>query len=424
MERIIFHIDVNSAYLSWTAIDRLSKGDTVDLRLIPSIVGGDKEKRHGIVLAKSIPAKKFNIITGEPIVKALEKCSALTIAAPDHHMYKEKSRMLMDYLKTLTPDIEQVSIDECYLDFTSIVHMYPSPVEAATLIKDTIYEKMGFTVNVGISDRKVLAKMASDFKKPNLVHTLYHHEIEEKMWPLPVSSLFMCGKSSVEELRKLEILTIGDLAKADPDIISLHLKSHGRMLWEFANGIDASEVEPIRPDAKGVGNSTTLAHDAEDLTEIHEVLLALSDSVGKRLRKTDTLAYMVSVEVKYNTFVKNSHQTTLISPTNTSDTIYQTACRLFDELWDGTPVRLLGIRTSKLVDTAAPVQMNLLDYMAQTTAPTETTPATAKLQYTEARFRTEKNKKLDAALDSIRSRYGTSAVVRGSMLNTKREFKE
>lgn len=424
MERIIFHIDVNSAFLSWTAIDRLSKGDPVDLRLIPSIVGGDKEKRHGIVLAKSIPAKKFNITTGEPIVKALEKCPSLTIAAPNHRMYKEKSQLLMNYLKTLTPDIEQVSIDECYLDFTSIVHMYPSPVEAATLIKDTIYEKMGFTVNVGISDRKVLAKMASDFKKPNLVHTLFHNEIEEKMWPLPVSSLYMCGKSSVEELRKLEILTIGDLAKADPGIISLHLKSHGKMLWKFANGIDSSGVEPIHPDVKGVGNSTTLAHDASDLTEIHEVLLALADSVAKRLRKADTLAYMVSVEVKYNTFVKNSHQTTLLSPTNTSDTIYRTACRLFDELWDGTPVRLLGIRTSKLADITAPVQMNLMDYMAQTTAPTETTAVSPAPPYTEDHLRTEKNKKLDAALDSIRNRYGTSAVVRGSMLNTPREFKE
>jgi len=196
------------------------------------------------------------------------------------------------------------------------------------------------------------------------------------------------------------------------------------MLWEFANGIDSSGVEPLHPDVKGVGNSTTLAHDAEDLTEIHEVLLALADSVAKRLRKAGTLAYMVSVEVKYNTFVKNSHQTTLLSPTNTSDTIYRTACRLFDELWDGTPVRLLGIRTSKLADITAPVQMNLMDYMAQTTAPTETTAVSPAPPYTEDHLRTEKNKKLDAALDSIRNRYGTSAVVRGSMLNTPREFKE
>jgi len=258
---------------------------------------------------------------------------------------------------------------------------------------------MGFTVNIGISDCKVLAKMASDFKKPNLVHTLYRHEIKEKMWPLPVSSLFMCGKSSVDELRKLEILTIGDLACADPDIISLHLKSHGRLLWEFANGIDDSKVEPVHPDAKGIGNSTTLAKDAEDLGTIHKVLLSLSDSVAARIRKAESLAYMVSVEVKYNTFVKNSHQTTLSTPTNTSDTIYKTACRLFDELWDGTPVRLLGIRCTKLVDIDEPVQMSLMDY--------------------DFNEKDEKSKKLDSALDSIRKRYGSSAVVRGSMLKNK-----
>ncbi len=414
MEPIFFHIDVNSAFLSWTAVERLEQGDPLDLRLIPSIIGGDKEQRHGIVLAKSIPAKAFHIQTGEPIVKALEKCSALTIAPPDHAMYQRRSRLLMNYLKTLTPDIEQVSIDECYLDFSTIIHLYPSAIEAANQIKDTIYNTMGFTVNIGISDCKVLAKMASDFKKPNLVHTLYRHEIKEKMWPLPISSLFMCGKSSVDELRKLEILTIGDLALANPDIISLHLKSHGRLLWEFANGIDDSKVEPVRPDAKGIGNSTTLAKDADNLDTIHEVLLSLADSVASRMRKAESLAYMVSVEVKYNTFVKNSHQTTLHAPTNTSGTIYQTACRLFDELWDGTPVRLLGIRCSKLVDPDEPVQMSLLDYDFDTDKNiSEQKSINSSIQ------NEEKNKRLDSALDSIRKRYGSSAVVRGSMLKKK-----
>lgn len=414
MEPIFFHIDVNSAFLSWTAVERLEQGDPLDLRLIPSIIGGDKEKRHGIALAKSIPAKAFHIQTGEPIVKALEKCSALTIAPPDHAMYQRRSRLLMNYLKTLTPDIEQVSIDECYMDFSTIIHRYSSPIEAATLIKDTIYNTMGFTVNIGISDCKVLAKMASDFKKPNLVHTLYRHEIKEKMWPLPVSSLFMCGESSVDELRKLEILSIGDLACADPDIISLHLKSHGKLLWEFANGIDDSKVEPIHPDAKGIGNSTTMAKDAQDLETIHEVLLSLSDSVAARIRKADSLAYMVSVEVKYSSFVKNSHQTTLPSPTNTSDTIYKTACRLFDELWDGTPVRLLGIRCSKLVDLNEPVQMNLTDYSFDSS---DDISGEEFINKSLSVHNEEKNKKLDSALDSIRKRYGSSAVVRGSMLN-------
>ena len=407
MDKLIFHIDVNSAFLSWTATERLKAGDSVDLRTIPSIIGGDKEKRHGIVLAKSVPAKAFNIQTGEPIIRALEKCRTLTIAAPDHDMYREKSKQLMAYLRTLTPDIEQVSIDECYLDFSSIAARYESPISAAAQIKDTIKTTMGFTVNVGISDRKVLAKMASDFKKPDLIHTLFSHEIKEKMWPLPVSSLYMCGKSSVEELRKLEILTIGDLALASPEIITLHLKSHGRLLWEYANGIDNSTVEPIPNDAKGIGNSTTLSKDAEDIATIHEVLLALSDSVASRLRKADSLAYMVSVEVKYNTFVKNSHQTTLITPTNVSDVIYQTSCRLFDELWDNTPVRLLGIRVSKLVDTSEPIQLSLFDLSDSTTERSDV-----------------KSQKLDKALDSIRKKYGDSSIMRGSMLKQDYHFKK
>ncbi len=404
MNRLIFHIDVNSAFLSWTAVEMLKQGNSIDLREIPSIIGGDKEKRHGIVLAKSIPAKAFHIQTGEPIVHALEKCRNLTIAPPDHAMYQEKSKILMNYLKTLTPEIEQVSIDECYLDFTSIAGNYESPIAAATQIKDTIYKTMGFTVNIGISDCKVLAKMASDFEKPNLVHTLFKHEIEKKMWPLPVSSLYMCGKSSVEELRKLEILTIGDLARANPDIISLHLKSHGKLLWQYANGMDDSNVESTPESAKGIGNSTTLSKDADNMNTIREVLLALSDSVASRLRKSGALAYMISVEVKYNTFQKNSHQTTLNNPTNASNTIYTTACQLFEELWDGTPVRLLGIRTSKLTDETEPIQMSLSDFV----------PVQKK---------DEKNQKLDKALDSIRQKYGSSAVVRGSMLGTEYQFK-
>lgn len=414
MEPLFFHIDVNSAFLSWTALERLEQGDLQDLRLIPSIIGGDQKTRHGIVLAKSIPAKAYHIQTGEPVAKALEKCPTLTIAAPDHSMYQKRSHMLMDYLHSITPDIEQASIDECYIDFSGIICQYPSAIVAAQQIKDTIHKRFGFTVNIGISDCKVLAKMASDFQKPNLIHTLYRNEIKEKMWPLPVSSLFMCGKSSVDELRKLEILTIGDLACANPDIISLHLKSHGRLLWEFANGIDNSKVQTVRPDAKGIGNSTTLTKDAEDTATIHKVLLSLADSVSSRMRAADSLAYMISVEVKYNTFTKNSHQTTLSVPTNTSDTIYRTACRLFDELWDGTPVRLLGIRCSKLTAPSEPVQMSLLDYNIGTENDTS-----AELGINTSVVNEEKNKKLDSALDSIRKRYGSTAVIRGSMLKKK-----
>ena len=259
---IIFHIDVNSAYLSWTAVEQLKNGKETDIRTIPAIIGGDQKSRHGVVLAKSVPAKKYGIHTGEPVANAFRKCPNLVMEPPDHRLYSAYSRRLMDFLKTYTPDIEQVSVDECYMDFTGIASRYYSPVTAALEIKDEVKKRFGFTVNIGISSVKVLAKMASDFEKPDKVHTLFPEEIQVKMWPLPVEELYMAGRSSVETLRKLEIRTIGELAQADPKILELHLKSHGRRLWEFANGMDDSEVETSPSEAKGIGNSTTLSRDA------------------------------------------------------------------------------------------------------------------------------------------------------------------
>ena len=405
MEHIIFHIDVNSAYLSWSALSLLEKGSKTDLRQIPAIIGGDMEKRHGVVLAKSIPAKKYGIVTGEPIVNAMRKCPFLRLEAPDHHLYAEKSRQLMQLLSDICPEIEQVSVDECYMDYTPISHLYPSPYEAAVMIKDKVRDTFGFTVNIGISDRKILAKMASDFRKPDLVHTLYSYEIKEKMWPLPVSSLFMCGKSSVEVLRKLEIETIGQLAGTDKKILEAHLKSHGTLLWEYANGIDDSPVVSTPPDYKGVGNSTTLSKDVTEREEACKTLLSLSESVAARLRKAGQLAGMVSVEIKYSNFRSVSHQTMLYSPSDTSRIIYDTACRLFDELWDHSPIRLLGVRTSKLVSATEPIQLSLFDLNA--VAGNEKEPASEKLAA------------LDKALDDIRNKFGNDAVVRGSLLSPK-----
>lgn len=407
MERIIFHIDVNSAYLSWSALSLLENGSKTDLREIPSIIGGDMEKRHGIVLAKSIPAKKYGIVTGEPIVNAMRKCPSLIMESPDHQLYHQKSRQLMQLLADICPEIEQVSVDECYMDYTPVRHLYPSPLSAANSIKDKVRDTLGFTVNVGISDRKMLAKMASDFKKPDLVHTLYSYEIREKMWPLSVSSLFMCGKSSVETLRKLEIETIGQLAQTDKEILYAHLKSHGVMLWEYANGIDDSPVISTPAESKGVGNSTTLSKDITCKEDAYKTLLALSESVASRLRQAGQLAGMVSVEIKYNSFRSVSHQTTLYSLSDTSRIIYETACRLFDELWDTSPIRLLGVRTSKLVSVSEPAQLSLFDLNAISSA--EKGPAPEKLAA------------LDKALDNIRSRFGSDAVVRGSLLSQNKK---
>lgn len=407
--QIIFHIDVNSAFLSWSALDELRKGNPIDLREVPSIVGGDTKSRHGIVTAKSIPAKKYGIETAEPVVSAFKKCPSLIMVPPNFQIYSDYSKRLMEHLANFCPDIEQASIDECYMDFTPIADRYPSPETAANMIKDSVYETFGFTVNIGISDKKVLAKMASDFKKPNLVHTLYSHEIEKKMWPLPLSNLFLCGKSSQETLHKLGLITIGDLARADKKVIESHLKSLGTTLWQFANGIDDSQIILVQEKAKGIGNSTTLSKDLTEKEDAYKTLLALSESVGSRLRRQNRKCNVVITEIKYATFQSVSHQMGLFSPTCATDTIYDVACRLFDELWNGTPIRLLGVRVTKLTDEDEPTQLSIFDYpIAEKVPAADTKPS----------IHPSKKEKLDKALDSIKKRYGNDSIKRGSLLDS------
>ena len=261
-------------------------------------------------------------------------------------------------------------------------------------------------MNVGISENKLLAKMASDFEKPDKVHTLFPDEIKEKMWPLPIGELFMAGRSSVEYLQKLEIRTIGDLAQMNPELLEIHLKSHGRKLWEFANGMDNSPVEPVRQEAKGIGNSITLPQDAKTEEEACEVLGKLAGSVGRRLRKAGQKAGMISVEIKYYNFENSSHQTQLERATNEDARIYETATELFREMWKKQPIRLLGIRSSKLTDASAPEQLTIFEVQPE---------------MEKRKKASEKKAKLEQALKEIRGRYGEEAVIRGSNMEEKRE---
>ena len=406
---IIFHIDVNSAYLSWSALRELQNGSTQDLRTIPSIVGGDQETRHGIVVAKSIPAKVFGIQTAETVVSAFQKCPTLVMVPPDHAYYRDMSQKLMRHLRSICDEIEQVSIDECYMSFEPIRGRFPSPEAAATYIKDSVYDTFGFTVNVGISDRKVLAKMASDFKKPNLVHTLYVSEIQKKLWPLPIASLHMCGKSSAKLLQKMGIRTIGDLARTDKAVVESWLKSHGGMLWNYANGIDDGQVVKEKPKAMGVGHSTTLANNAETEEEAYTVLKELAVSVSQRLKKHHFLAAQISTEIKYASFRSVSHQTTILTPTAEETEIYQCACQLFNELWDGEPIRLLGIRTTKLQDEEEPTQISLFDlgkYQEQ--------EKQEELRREKEEQKQKKLASLDDAIAKIKKRYGDNAIHKGA----------
>lgn len=398
-----FHIDVNSAYLSWTAVELLKSGVKEDIRQIPAIIGGDMSKRHGVVLAKSPSAKAYGIKTGEPVADAYKKCPHLKNYPPNHRRYKEYSLRLMALLKEYSPDISQYSIDECFMRYVPPAHIKDEKeiirqaVCDAYHIKDRIYEEQKFTVNIGISENKLLAKMASDFEKPNKVHTLFKEEICEKMWPLPVGELFMVGRSTVSRLKLLGIKTIGELAQCDREILTSHLKSHGRTIWEYANGIESTSIDSkAKAENKGIGNMTTLSEDMSDKKEIFSILRELAEKVARRLREAGQQAGLVCVEVKYYDFRTASHQTQLLSPTNTSDSLYRAACRLFEEFWSGEPVRLLGIRTSKLSETGQQ-QMNLFDM-----------------------GKSDKQLKLDKALDAIRGRYGEAAVVRGSKMKIQK----
>lgn len=400
MDKIIFHIDVNSAFLSWSAVKMLKEGSKTDIRNIDAVIGGDRKNRHGVVLAKSISAKRYGIRTGEPIAGAVKKCPGLVIVPPEHSYYHEQSRLFIGILKEYTPDIEQVSVDECYLDFTGIQSSFESPEAAANIIRDRIKKELGFTVNVGISDCKILAKMASDFEKPDKTHTLYRSEIEKKMWQLPVDSLFMVGKKSTDVLKKLGINTIGELAHTNPDILELHLKSHGRVIWEYANGIDESGVNTEDVDAKGIGNSVTLPEDITELSEAKKVLLKLSDKVALRLRKSGQKAGLICVEIKYNDFTKVSHQMVLEKCVSSCEGIYEAAVELYCRLWNKTPVRLIGIRSGKLQSMDEPQQLSLFDFMEEKGSVNE-----------------EKRKKADDAMDKINAKYGNKMITKAGLMN-------
>ncbi len=397
--KTIFHIDVNSAFLSWEAVHRLQDlNEELDLREIPSAIGGDVTTRHGIVLAKSTPAKKYHIKTAEPIANALKKCPELMVVPPNMKLYKKYSKAFMDILRDYSPDVEQYSIDEAFVDMTGCQSLFGEPVECAHKIKGRIKAELGFTVNIGISDVKLLAKMASDFEKPDKVHTLYKSEIEDKLWCLPVSELFFCGKATVKRLNMLGIHTIGDLAKSDRKVIHGHLKSHGDLLWQLANGEDVSEVDTAEKENKGYGNSTTISFDVTDENTAKMFIMSLCETVSSRLRKDHKMAEVIAVTIKDSDFNSRSHQKVLAAPTNVTAELYHVSCQLFSELWDGSPIRLLGVRTTKIYDDTAARQMDM---------------------FSGANY--EKLSKLDAAMDSIRNKYGADAIKRATFLDTKKE---
>ncbi len=349
-ERVIFHVDANSAFLSWSAAYRVKVlGESVDLREIPSVVAGDKESRHSIILAKSTPAKKYGIQTGEPLFQALEKCPQLRVVQPDYGLYVEASRHFVELLRQFSPLVEQYSIDEAWVDMTGTERLYGSARLAAEAMRERIWNELGFTVNVGISTNKILSKMAGDFEKPNKVHTLFPEEMESKMWPLPVRDLFLVGGATERKLKGLGIYTIGDLANTDVAVLRRRLGKHGETIWHFANGRNADMVMPVPAENKGYGNSVTTAQDVVSKETGYRVLLSLCETVAMRMRKDGKCGSCVTVHLRTADFCNFSHQLQLHGATNITSELFDAACRALDEAWDGQiPLRQLGVQVTKL----------------------------------------------------------------------------
>jgi len=395
MSKLIFHIDANNAYLSWEATYRLQMGEELDLRLVPSVIGGDEQSRHGIVLTKSIPAKKFNIKTGETLYNARMKCPNIVIVPPRYWLYMKCSSAMHQIFKEYTPQIQRFSVDESFLDFSNMEHLYPDYMELAETIKERIKTELGFTVNIGISINKLLAKVASDFKKPDRIHTLFPNEIEQKMWPLPVDDLFMVGRSTAPKLHNLNINTIGDLANYDLQILKNKFKSHGEVIYNYANGIDNSDVRKSNYiEIKGIGNSTTIPFDACESATAHKVLLSLCETVSMRLRDSRNCCTVVSVSIRGSDMISSSRQKKLAVATDSTRKIFEIVCYLFDNVWKGNPIRHLGIHITDFCSNDF-YQCSLLDT-----------------------FNYDKDRRINIVVDAIRLKYGSSSIVRSCFLHS------
>ena len=385
------HIDVNNAFLSWTAIYLLERGYKEDIRNTYAIIGGDEKRRAGIVLAKSTPAKKKGIKTAETIYEAKRKCSNLKIFPPNYDFYKQKSKELFSLLSNYTPDIEIASIDECYLDYTKVQKLYGDPIKFAEKIQKEINNKLGFTVNIGIAENKLCAKMASDFSKPNKIHTLYQYEIKEKMFPLPIEDLFGVGKQTAEKLKFLGIKTIEDLALQQEYNLKKIFKNQAKHLIEIANGKDEDEVDSARQSPKGISNEITLSEDVTNKKDLCKKLSILSEMVSIRIRKENKYAKVVCIILKDNHFRRYSHQKKLKNPINTYEDIYKYSKQILEEFYQNEPIRLIGIRLDDLTEIKN-IQTSLFE-------------KTSDL---------DKGEKLEQIMDEINNKYGKEVLKRAS----------
>ena len=359
MKRIIFHIDVNSAFLSWTAVKMVREGGP-DIRLVPSVVSGDPEDRRSIITAASMPAKKLGIKTAQPVSMALRTCPSLVIVRGDWEWYRQCSEGFIRICRSYSPVLQQFSIDECFIDM-SFRTTVEDAVAVATRLKDEVRETLGFTVNVGVGSNKLLAKMASDFEKPDKVHTLWESEVQEKMWPLGVRDLLWVGKKTEERLIANGVRTIGDLAVLGMGSLSGMVgRKFALQLHDNANGRDDSPVETEVAEAKSYSAERTFSKDYTDPKDVDRALFNVACIVAHRIRRDKFRASTVSMFIKHSDFTVQQKQTSLPEPTDVTAVILNEARRLLGEIWDGSPLRQVGLGVSKLTHESA-VQMSLFE---------------------------------------------------------------
>lgn len=404
-ERIILHIDTNNAFLSWTATEMLKNGSKVDIRNKYAIIGGNEKERRGIVLAKSNLCKQKGVVTAETIYNARKKCPYLEVYPPNYNIYIKYSNMMYNYLLQYTDIIERYSIDECFLDYTDSQILFGDPIKIAYKIKDDIKNKFGFTVNVGIGNNKLCAKMASDFSKPDKVHTLFNYEVKEKMWPLPIEDLFMVGKSSAKKLKELNINTIKDLAQADEKLLYKYFKNRTTQMINSANGIDNSKVEYEYEDPKSISNSTSLAYNYKIKEDIQKVIKELSTQTGDKLRKNKLYASNVNIWIKYKDFTKISKQEKLPNPINSDIDIYNIAIKLFNKIWNEESIRAICVGVSDLSKNNN-IQLNLFN-----------TPKIIKEHKKE-------NENLQKTIDTLNKKYNNIITYANKIKNKKEDNNE
>ena len=387
--RVILHVDMNAFYCSVHEAEEPHK-----YRGKPTAVAGSVELRKGIIVTCSYAARRLGISTGMLVNQALKKCPHLIVIPPDFNAYRKYSNAFMEIAYGYTPCMEATSIDECYLDITGS-KQFGTPEEIATIIQKKIYEELALPCSIGIAPNKLLAKMASDMNKPNGLTILRIRDVPKVLWDKPCDQLFGIGGRTADKLRKLNIHTIGQLAKSEENLLKQAFGVLGIWMKQAANGIDHAPVLEIREQSKSIGHTTTLPSDIYLKEDVNRVLLNLSDQVARRLRRKQLVAGGVQITIRTPDMKTITRTHTLSAPTENTEDIYTEACKLYNEHWSwDKPVRLLGVTLQQLTSKEeSAIQLDLFNYEQQ-----------------------PKKESLTKAMDLLRNKFGENAVLTAGML--------